>query len=230
MAHSKASDPLVTQLSPTWGMVAVPAACATVERQERVSGEVGRNCLGRSRVDLHHLLMIGEDRVHNRVNQIVRQVLVRHREVVQPDCGVVPQQRWISSRRNQRGPKFGKSQTEINNLIGREREIADLTPLLHFGKGRERHAGCDGERIKRPRLHLRGKVGPVAIHQGSLDLQRLEELRDIGAPGTSLGTNTDAFAIQIRKGLNVRVLQGHELEGRVVHREHSPHGAQLLAL
>src|SRR5215203_4708928 len=81
-------------------LVVVPANRTIMEWQERVAREVRRNRLCGGWVDLHQLLMVCKNCVHDCVNEIVWQIRMRHCEIVQPYCRVVPQQRWIDPRRN----------------------------------------------------------------------------------------------------------------------------------
>ena len=70
---------------PRGRLVGVPAHRARVERQQGVAGEVGGHSLGGGVARLHQLVVAGEDRLGDRIDQIVGQGAACHREIVKAD-------------------------------------------------------------------------------------------------------------------------------------------------
>src|SRR6516225_10428753 len=78
-----------------------------VQREHCIAIYIDRNCLFRRRLGFNQFLAIVEDLFYDLVNEVVRQVLVRDREVVEPNCMIVSGQRTICSGRNQGLRDFG---------------------------------------------------------------------------------------------------------------------------
>ena len=55
-------------------IVVVPTRRSSVERQDRVAREIGGNGLCRCRMNLHHLVGVGEDRLDDGVSETLRQI------------------------------------------------------------------------------------------------------------------------------------------------------------
>ena len=51
-----------------------------------------KNCFRRRRMGLDHFVLVFEDCLDHLIDEVVGQVGVRHSEVVEPNCLIVPQQ------------------------------------------------------------------------------------------------------------------------------------------
>ena len=76
-------------------LIVVPARSAIVERQDGVAREICWNGIRGGIVDLHHLIGIGEDRLGNAVDEIVRERSVGYDDRADQgrDCGAAEIQR-----------------------------------------------------------------------------------------------------------------------------------------
>src|SRR5262249_37840270 len=92
--------------------------------ENRVTADVGRNRLFRRGLRLHQLLVVVERSLHDLVDDVVGQILVRDREVVEPDRRVVVLLSRIGSGRDQR----------LRNL----RQFV----AIWSGEGRTKSTGC----------------------------------------------------------------------------------------
>lgn len=100
---------------------------------------------------------------------------------------------------------------------------------LEPGNRREWDAGRYREHVELSLLELRGQCLPCAVAQRSLDLECLQETRNVVARGTATRPGADPLACHVGERLNGRLPHHDEVEWRVVHREHRTHGAELLA-
>ena len=128
---------------PGRGLVVVPARRSVVERQDRVAREVGRNGLGCRRMDLHHLVVMVEDRFEDRIDEVVRQIGARDGEIVDADGLVVAPKRRIGAGRDHRRRDFRHRQPQRDHRLAR-RQRSDCEYCPFFSRSvtsGNRHAG-----------------------------------------------------------------------------------------
>ena len=63
-------------------LIVVPACSAIMERQDGVARKICWNGIRGGIVDLHHLIVVGEDRLGNAVDEVVRERSVGYDEIV----------------------------------------------------------------------------------------------------------------------------------------------------
>src|SRR5262249_53826530 len=95
--------------------------------ENRVTADVGRNRLFRRGLRLHQLLVVVERSLHDLVDDVVGQILVCDREIVEPDRRVVALLSRIGSGRDQR--------LEISGNFWR-------IVAIWSGEGRTKSTGC----------------------------------------------------------------------------------------
>ena len=59
---------------PATALLLYQRAAPAVERQDRVAREIGGNGLCRCRMDLHHFVEVGEDRLDDGISETLRQI------------------------------------------------------------------------------------------------------------------------------------------------------------
>lgn len=136
-----------------------------MERQERVSRDIRRHRGGSGRMDLDQLLVVLEHRLDRAIDEIARQVLVRHGKIVEADGLVGANEGRIGSRRNARGREFRCGKVQRGDLVGGQGNVADLVLGLEFEERRKWNAGAHREHVERTVMHLRGEIRPVAENE-----------------------------------------------------------------
>src|SRR5215510_9684216 len=196
-----------------------------VQREHCIAIYIDRNCLFRRRLGFHQFLAIGEDLFYDLVNEVVRQVLVRDREVVEPDRVIVSGQRTICSDRNQGRRDFGHLVSHRGTLFRRRLYEIDWLPGIELRKRGDRESASNDHSVEFAVGHLRGYLFDSSKANVGGDAKDFENLRDIGAPGACPWTNSDSQSGEIVERLDRKALQRRELKGAVVHREYDTHRA-----
>src|SRR6266404_6489870 len=87
--------------------LAIIAQRSRMKREHRIAIYIVRDCLFRRRLSLHQLIAMVKDRRYEFINEVIRQVLVRDREVVEPNRVIILSPRTIGAGRNQGRRDFG---------------------------------------------------------------------------------------------------------------------------
>ena len=80
---------LVTPKTARHSIVAIPTRRSSVERQNGVAREIGRNGLCRCGMNLHHFVGAGEDRLDDGISEALRQIGASDREIIDSESLIV---------------------------------------------------------------------------------------------------------------------------------------------
>ena len=70
-------------------VVVVPTRRPSMKRQDRVAREIGGNGLCRRRMNLHHCVGVGEDRLDDGISEIFRQIVSCDGEIIDSQCLII---------------------------------------------------------------------------------------------------------------------------------------------
>src|SRR6266516_1736102 len=200
--------------------LAIVAERSWMKREHRIAIYIGRNCRFCRRLSFYQLVAILEDHLYDFVHEIVRQILVCDRKVVETDRMIILGPRTIGAGRNQGWRDFLYLVSHGGTLLGRRLYEIDGLFGIEFRKGGYGKPGGNDYSVEFAVGHLRRHLFDRSKANVGGDSKDFENLRDIDTPCTRPRTDADSQSGEIVERLDRKALQCGEVKRAVVHREY----------